>query len=127
MAEGYVPVLSPLGADAEGNVLNINADVVACRVASELRAEKLLLLTGAPGVMGDLNDPTTLISRLTATEARQAIAEGIIQGGMIPKVEESLRAIDAGAGQVHILSALEPHQILLEIFTQAGCGTMLVP
>ena len=125
--KGYVPVLSPLGADTDGNVLNINADTVASHVASELHAEKLLYLTGAPGVMADLADPTTLISRLNAEEARQAISEGIIRGGMIPKVEESLRSIARGTNQVHILSAIEPHQMLLEIFTQSGAGTMIVP
>jgi acetylglutamate kinase len=124
---GYVPVLSPLGADAEGNVLNINADTVAARVAAELGAEKLLLMTGTPGVMHDLNDPTSLISRLTATEARELIASGIISGGMIPKIDAALTALSRGCSQVHILSAVEPHQILLEVFTKAGSGTMLVP
>lgn len=127
LTEGYIPVLSPLGADAEGRVLNINADTVAGWVASSLRAEKLLLLTGTLGVMTDPADPTSLISRLSAREAREAIGSGIIQGGMIPKIEESLQAIERGAGQVHILSAVEPHQMLLEIFTQSGCGTMLSP
>lgn len=123
----YVPVLSPLGSDEQGNVLNINADVVASRIASELRAEKLLLLTGAPGVMVDLNDPTTLISRMNIAEIKQAIADGFIQGGMIPKLEESVRCLENGCERVHILSALEPHQLLLEVFTESGCGTMLVP
>lgn len=123
----YVPVLSPLGSDEQGNVLNINADVVASRIASELRAEKLLLLTGAPGVMVDLNDPTTLISRMNVAEINQAIADGFIKGGMIPKLEESVRCLENGCERVHILSALDPHQILLEIFTESGCGTMLVP
>ncbi len=122
---GYLPVLSPLGADAEGNVLNINADTVACRLASSLEVEKLLLMTGALGVMADLNDPTTLISRLTATEAREAIEDGIIKGGMIPKLEEAVRSLEAGTNQVHILSAVEPHQVLLEVFTPTGCGTMI--
>lgn len=122
---GYLPVLSPLGADAEGNVLNINADTVACRLASALEVEKLLLMTGALGVMADLNDPTTLISRLTATEAREAIEDGIIKGGMIPKLEEAVRSLEAGTNQVHILSAVEPHQVLLEVFTPTGCGTMI--
>lgn len=125
--QGYVPVLSPLGADSEGNVLNINADTVASRLAAELGAEKLLMMTATPGVMADLNDPTSLISRLTADEARDAIQNKVIQGGMIPKVEEALRALDRGASQVHILSAVEPHQILLEVFTKSGSGTMLVP
>lgn len=123
----YVPVLSPLGSDEEGNVLNINADVVASRLAAELQSEKLLLMTGAPGVMEDIKDPTTVISRLTIAEAREAIGSGFIQGGMIPKIEEAIKALEAGCGRVHILSAIEAHQILLEIFTKSGCGTMLVP
>lgn len=123
----YVPVLSPLGSDEEGNVLNINADVVASRIASELRAEKLLLLTGAPGVMVDLKDPTSLISRMSIAEIKQAIDDGFIKGGMIPKLEESVRCLENGCERVHILSAIEPHQLLLEIFTESGCGTMLVP
>jgi acetylglutamate kinase len=125
--QGYVPVLSPLGADVEGNVLNINADTVASHIASEMHAEKLLYMTGTPGVMADINDPTSLISRLTADEARRAIQEGIIKSGMIPKVEEALRSIARGTNQVHILSAIEPHQMLLEVFTKSGAGTMIVP
>jgi acetylglutamate kinase len=127
LAKDYLPVLSPLGADDEGNVFNINADVVATRLAAELRAEKLLLMTGTPGVMEDIDDPTTVISRLTAADARKAIDDEVIKGGMIPKLEESMKAIEAGCGSVHVLSALEPHQLLLEIFTKSGCGTMLVP
>lgn len=123
----YVPVLSPLGSDEDGNVLNINADVVASRIAAELRAEKLLLLTGAPGVMVDLNDPTSLISRMSIAEIKQSIDDGFIKGGMIPKLEESVRCLENGCERVHILSALDPHQLLLEIFTESGCGTMLVP
>lgn len=127
LSEGYIPVISPLGADADGRVLNINADTVAAWVASSLQAEKLLLLTATPGVMTDLADPTTLISRLSAREAEDAISAGVIKGGMIPKIEESLKSLARGTGQVHILSAIEPHQMLLEIFTQSGCGTMLSP
>jgi acetylglutamate kinase len=125
--EGYLPVLSPLGADAVGNVLNINADTVAARVAAELNAEKLVLMTATPGVMLDINDSTSLISRLTASQAREAIEKKIVDGGMIPKVEEAVYAIERGCGQVHILSALEAHQLLLEVFTESGCGTMIVP
>jgi len=125
--EGYLPVLSPLGADAVGNVLNINADTVAARVAAELNAEKLVLMTATPGVMLDINDSTSLISRLTASQAREAIEKKIVDGGMIPKVEEAVYAIERGCGQVHILSSLEAHQLLLEVFTESGCGTMIVP
>lgn len=124
---GLVPVLSPLGADNEGNIYNMNADLVASRIAAEFKAEKLLLMTAVPGVMVDLKDRTTLISQITASEARESIRKGMIAGGMIPKVEESLRALESGVKQVHILSAVEPHQLMLEIFTQSGCGTMLLP
>lgn len=127
LSKGYVPVLSPLGADAEGNILNINADTVAARVAAELHAEKLLMMTGTPGVMHDLKDRTSLISRLTAEEARDLIRQGIISGGMIPKIEAALAALGRGCSQVHVLSAMEPHQMLLEVFTKAGSGTMIVP
>ena len=125
--EGYVPVLSPLGADADGNILNINADTVAARLAAQLEAEKLVLMTATHGVMEDLHDETSLISRLTIDEAREAIRSGVIAGGMIPKIEESIRALEKGAGRVHILSAVEPHQLLLEVFTKSGAGTMIVP
>ena len=123
--EGYIPVLSPMGSDEDGNVLNINADVAASRLASALGAEKLLLLTGAPGVMENVNDRTTLISHLSESQVRGAIKSGIISGGMIPKVEESLHALRNGVGSVHVLSAVEPHQLLLEVFTESGCGTMI--
>lgn len=122
-----IPVISPLSADEDGKIYNVNADVVASRIASELKAEKLLFMATIPGVMIDVKDRTTLISQLSAEQARQAIKDGIITGGMIPKVEESMKAIAAGVRTVHILSAQEPNQLLLEIFTQSGCGTMLVP
>ena len=127
LERNFIPVLSPLGSDEDGNVLNINADTVASRLAAELQAEKLLLLTGAPGVMTDINDPTSVISRLTIADARKTIEDGFIKGGMIPKIEEAIQALEAGCTRVHILSAVEPHQILLEIFTKSGCGTMLAP
>lgn len=124
---GYLPVICPLSADVHGQILNVNADVAATRLAWELKAEKLLLLTGTLGVMKDIDDPTTLISKMDAAQAHEAIRQGIISGGMIPKVEESLLAIENGVKQVHILSAVEPHMLLVEIFTETGCGTMLVP
>ncbi len=127
LGQGYLPVLSPLAADDEGNLLNINADTVAARIAGALGAEKLLLMIDKLGVMHKLDDPTTLISQLDARQAREAITQGIISGGMIPKVEEALDALSNGVRQAHILSALEPHQLLLEIFTDTGCGTMLLP
>lgn len=122
---GYLPIVCPVSADREGNILNVNADSAACRLAAELKAEKLLLLTDKIGVMTDPDDPTTLISQLNAEQARQSISQGIIAGGMIPKVEEALAALESGVQQVHILSAVEPHTLLVEIFTETGCGTMV--
>ncbi len=127
LAEGYLPVLSPLGADGEGNVLNINADTVAAHVASALEAEKLILMTTTLGVLKDINDPTSVITRLTEDATEAAIADGSIAGGMIPKLEEAIRALDRGCSQVHILSAVAEHQLLLEVFTKEGAGTMIVP
>jgi acetylglutamate kinase len=123
--QGLLPIVCPLSADREGNILNVNADVVASRLAASLKAEKLLLLTDKMGVMTNVDDPTTLISQLTADQGRDAIRQGIIKGGMIPKVEEALRSLQNGVQQVHILSAVEPHTLLVEIFTETGCGTML--
>jgi acetylglutamate kinase len=121
----FLPVVCPLSADEEGRVLNINADNAASSIAISLKAEKLLLLSDTLGVMTDVKDPTTLISQLTPEQARGAIAKGIITGGMIPKVEEALEAIKQGVKQVHILSGVESHMLLVEIFTESGCGTMM--
>jgi acetylglutamate kinase len=127
LENGYLPVISPLSADTDGAIYNINADSVAAALASGLKADKLMLMTSTLGVMTDLSDATTLVSQLTTKQARQAIKQEIISGGMIPKVEESLKALDAGVRQVHILSGMEEHQLLLEVFTESGCGTMLMP
>jgi acetylglutamate kinase len=107
--EGYLPIVNSLGADEDGRVLNINADIVATRMAAALGAKHLFLLTGAPGVLGDLDNPETRIPRLTIDSAKEAIARGIIQGGMIPKLEESFFALNAGVNTVHILSAEAPN------------------
>jgi acetylglutamate kinase len=127
LTQGYIPVINPLGCDDAGQVLNINADVAAARIAAEFPAEKLLLMSDTLGVMTDVADPTTVISQLTAEQARAAIKQGIIKGGMIPKVEMGLEALKSGVRSVHIVSAVEPNMLLLEIFTESGCGTMLVP
>lgn len=125
--ENYIPVVCPIASDPDGQILNVNADVAAASIASAFPAEKLLLMSDIQGVMTDLNDPTTLISQLDAKQAREAIRQGIIAGGMIPKVEMGLSALEAGVKRVHILSAVESNMLLLEIFTESGCGTMLLP
>lgn len=123
---GFTPVLSSLGLDEEGHIFNINADVAANSVAVGLGAHKLLLLTGAPGVLEDRNDATTRIPSLTEASARQAIADGRIQGGMIPKVEESIEALRAGVGAIHILSAAQTGALAAEVAEAGSVGTQIV-
>ncbi|MFN7131864.1 MAG: acetylglutamate kinase [Myxococcales bacterium] len=125
-AGGYVPVIGCLGATKEGSALNINGDVVANRVAAELQADQLFLLTGAPGVLKDVNDPGSRIAKLSIAEGQAAIADGSIKGGMIPKLEESFDALKAGVKEIHIVGKLKPGH-LLEASRQPGSvGTVLV-
>jgi acetylglutamate kinase len=121
--ENFIPVIAPVGVGEGGEVLNINADLVAGALAGELAAEKLVLLTDVPGVMRS----ETLISTLTAKEARELIDAGSISGGMIPKVECALDALSKGVAKAHILDGRLSHSVLLEIFTDSGVGTQIVP
>jgi acetylglutamate kinase len=125
LGDGFIPVISTIGADASGQTYNINADTAAIAIAEALGAEKLIYLTDVPGVLTDIADPTSLISRLSATRARLLIEDGVINGGMIPKVGACLDALDAGVGSAHILDGRIPHVVLLELLTDAGVGTML--
>ncbi len=125
LENGYVPVVASLGADRKGNVLNINADNVALEAAVDLRADKFLNMTQVPGVMRDLADADSLITDLTAASAEALLREGVISGGMIPKVRTCVAAVRRGIPRAHILNGLEPHAILLELFTVRGTGTML--
>ncbi len=123
----YVPVVSSLAGDAEGNVLNVNADTVASVIAKDLGAAKLLSLTGVPGLLRDANDPSSVISRLTVSEARRALASGSVVGGMRPKVETIVDAVAGGVEAGHILSGLDENALLLELFTATGVGTLIEP
>ena len=122
---GFIPVISTIGADHDGQALNINADSAAIAIAESLGAEKLGYLTDVPGVLTDADDPASLVSRLSTSRARLLIADGVINGGMIPKVEACLDAVAAGVGSAHILDGRIPHVVLLELLTEAGVGTML--
>lgn len=122
----YIPVIAPIGVDEEGASYNINADYVAAEIAGALHAEKLLLLTDIEGVYKDYHDKDTFISTLHRSETRAYIKEGIINGGMIPKIEACLKALDAGAGKAHIIDGRLAHSILLEILTPQGIGTQVV-
>ena len=123
-ADEYIPVISTVGVDAAGESYNINADTAAAAIATELKAEKLIFLTDIDGVRRVPDDPTTLFPILTIEQARALIADGTISGGMIPKVNSCVDAIEKGVRRVHILNGTIPHPIILEIFTDRGIGTM---
>lgn len=119
---GYVPAIASIAGDAEGNVYNINADTVATRIASELRAAKLLLVAGVPGVLRDVKDPSSRIPRLDRPESERLIAEGVIAGGMIPKVHDALAGVSAGIDTVHVCGA-ERGQLVSEASEPGSAGT----
>lgn len=121
----YIPVISPIGINHDGNTLNLNADTVAGSIASEVDAEKLIVLTDVPGIMTDPDDPDSIIRRIRVDELRELVDTGIITGGMIPKVETCINAVENGVKTAHILDGRIDHSILLEIFTKDGIGTMI--
>ena len=123
--KGYIPVVSTLGCDAEGNTYNINGDTAAARIAGALGAERMILMTDTPGILRDKDDPATLIPEVTVEEAANLRAEGIVSGGMIPKVECCVEAIRRGVNKVIIMDGRVPHAILTELFTDEGAGTMV--
>jgi len=124
---GHVPVIACLGADASGGVYNINADMVGNQLAAALRAERLFLVTSAPGVLRDIGDPSSRLPRLTRAEAKQAITDGIVTGGMIPKLEEAMAVVDQGVGAIHILGKLAAGDLVRAVREPGSVGTTLVP
>ena len=123
---GYIPVIATVGYDDEGNVYNINADTAAARIAGKLRAEALISMTDIDGILRDKDDPSSLIHQINASEAPQLMREGIVSGGMIPKVECCIEAIRRGVKKVFIINGKIPHSILIETMTDEGIGTMFV-
>ena len=121
--KGYIPVVSTIGCDGEGNIYNINADTAAAKIAGELGAEALISMTDICGILRDKNDPETLIPWITVEEAPRLIEEGIINGGMIPKVECCVNAINWGVNRVFIIDGRVSHSILIEMLTNEGIGT----
>lgn len=124
--KGYIPVISTVGCDTEGNVYNINADTAAARIAGELGAESLISMTDISGILRDKDDPSTLIPVIKVSEADQLKQDGIISGGMIPKVECCINAIKWGVNRVFIIDGRIPHAILIEMLTSEGIGTMFI-
>lgn len=124
--KGYIPVISSVAADESGQAYNINADTVAGELAAALGAEKLILLTDTAGILRDYHDSASLIYRLDIQEARDLIEQGVVSGGMIPKVNCCVRSLAQGVKAAHIIDGRIPHSLLLEIFTDSGIGSMIV-
>jgi len=125
--QGYIPVIAPVAVGSEGESYNVNADHAAGEIASALAAEKLVILTDVAGVLADLNDEDTLISTIKVSEIPALMEKNVINKGMIPKIECCIAALGGGVKTAHILDGRTPHAILLEIFTDQGVGTMVVP
>ncbi len=121
----YIPVIAPIGVGEDGHSYNINADTVAADIAAALKAEKLMFLTDVDGIRRNAKDPSTLVSVISIAEIQAMIADGSIDGGMIPKVKGCIKSVQDGVNRTHILDGTIPHPIILEIFTDKGIGTMV--
>jgi len=126
LSQGLIPVVATIGIGADGQAYNINADTAAGAIAAALGADKLVYLTDVPGVQSDRSDPSSLIGQVSTAEARRLIDKGVVEGGMIPKLEAAVRAVTDGVSRAHILDGRVPHALLVELFTDAGLGTMVV-
>ncbi|HWQ07360.1 MAG TPA: acetylglutamate kinase [Feifaniaceae bacterium] len=125
LEKGYIPVVSTLGCDKEGNVYNINADTAAAHIAAALKAESLINLTDTKGVLADAKDPSSLMTRIRLAEIPALKSSGVISGGMIPKLECCAHAVEQGAKRAFIIDGRVPHSILIEMLTDEGIGTMV--
>ncbi len=125
LEKGYIPVVSTLGCDKDGNAYNINGDTAAAYIAGAINAERLIMMTDIRGILRDCNNPETLMHTVTISQANQLKEEGIISGGMIPKVDCCIEAINKGVKDVTIMDGRVPHSILMELLTNEGAGTMV--
>lgn len=127
MSRGEIPVITPLACDMNGKVFNINADMAACVIASQMKVRKLVFLSDVPGVLRNPEDQSSLISTIATGEIDKLAAEGIISGGMLPKLKSAADALKAGVSKVHLIDGRLPHSLLLEFFTDKGIGTQIIP
>jgi acetylglutamate kinase len=123
--EDYIPVISPIAMDINGKALNINADTVAGDIAAALKAKKLILMTDVPGLLKDINDRSSRISRVAIEDIEELVDSGLISGGMIPKMRSAATSVTSGVEKIHIIDGSVSHSILLELFTDTGIGTMV--
>ena len=126
LEKNYIPVISTVASDRQGNIYNINGDTAAAYIAGALGAERMIMMTDIAGVMMDKDDPDSLISNITVSEAAKLKAQGVISGGMIPKVDCCIEALNAGVNNVIIMDGRIPHSILMELLTDEGAGTMVM-
>lgn len=126
LEKGYIPVISTVGCDKKGNSFNINGDTAAAHIAGALGAERLIMMTDIAGILKDKDDPSTLITKITVSQAKKLYEEGVISGGMIPKVDCCIEAIKEGVRKVIIMDGRIPHSILMELLTNEGAGTMVL-
>ena len=126
LEKGYIPVVSSIGCDDQGNTYNINADTAAAALAAQLQAECLITMTDIAGIVRDKDDPSTLLKKITTAQAPALMEEGIISGGMIPKIQGCIEAIEKGVQKVFVIDGRVPHAILIETLTDEGLGTMFV-
>jgi len=126
IASGSIPVVTPLGVGADGNVYNINADTAASKIAEALHARKLVFVSDVPGVLSDRNDENSVIPTIRTTDIPELVRSGVLSGGMLPKVQGCVKALDSGINKVHMINGRIPHALLLEIFTEDGVGTQIV-
>ena len=124
LSNGYIPVISTIGCDASGNTYNINGDTAAAHIAGALNAERLIMMTDIDGILRDKDDPSTLIHEISIAETEKLYSDGIVSGGMIPKVECCVEAIHKGVKNVVIMDGRVPHSILMELLTDEGAGTL---
>jgi len=126
LSHHYIPVIASLADDGEGNILNINADTVASHIAGAMKAYKYITMTNVGGIFRDINDPNSKISYISQNDALQMIKDGIIKGGMVPKIRECIHAVENNVRRVHILNGFDKNSLLQEVFTKGGTGTMIL-
>lgn len=126
LSKNYVPVIASLAGDASGQILNVNADTIACQIAIALKAKKYINITNAPGILQDIKNPQSLLSYVDIQMVETLKHDGILSGGMLPKAASCIAAIKGGVERAHIINGQEPDSVLKEIFTNEGCGTLIV-
>lgn len=126
LAEGKIPVVTPLGSGLDGNIYNINADTAASKIAEAIHARKLVFVSDVPGVLEDKDDENSVIPTIHTTDIPDLVSRGILSGGMLPKIQGCVKALESGINKVHMINGRIPHALLLEIFTESGVGTQIV-